>query len=55
MSEEESKIALFNINYEYMMNKPRVRKKLYKEYIEKRNEVKRKLTIYIKEKNKVKI
>lgn len=52
MSEEESKLALFNINHDYMQNPPAVRKKIYKDYVEKRNEVKRKLIVFVKEKNR---
>ena len=51
MNEQESKIALFQINYEYMTHSPRKRKKMYKDYVEKRNEVKKKLSNYVKEKS----
>lgn len=40
MTEEEAKKALFQIHYEYMLNPPKIRLKLYDEYQRKRNEIK---------------
>lgn len=47
MTEEEAKKALFQVHYEYMMHTPQEREKLYNEYIEKRNQIKRELAIAI--------
>ena len=44
MTEEEEKKALFDLTLEYMSHRPKERKKLYNEYIENRNIIKKKLT-----------
>lgn len=43
MTEEEAKEALFKINLEYMKHTPEERLKLYDEYIENRNIIKKEL------------
>lgn len=43
MTEDEAKKALFQIHYDYMMHEPNERLKLYDEYIQKRDEVKKAL------------
>ena len=42
-TEEEARKALFDLNFEYMSNPPEVRKKLYPEYAEKRERIKKAL------------
>lgn len=41
MNEEESKVALFALNKEYMSHKARERRKLYEQYRASRDEIQR--------------
>ena len=43
MTEEESKMALFQLHREYMKHSPKERLKLYSDYMEKRNKIKEEL------------
>lgn len=55
MTEEEAKNALFNIHLEYMKHTPEERLKLYDEYIENRNKIKKELAKSKLEENSKKI
>lgn len=54
MSEEEAKNALFQINFEYMKHPPKERLKLYDEYRQKRQEIKKLLAETMSKTNKTK-
>ena len=47
MTEEQSKIALFQLHQEYMKHPPEERVMLYEDYQKKRNEIKSELIEFI--------
>lgn len=53
MTEEESKKALFQLNYEYMSHTPKERLALYDEYQSKRNAIKQALKEYMQSNEQV--
>ena len=55
MTEEESRNALFQLHFEYMMHPPKERLQLYEEYHRKRGEIKSELAKLINERKEKEI